>query len=145
MSSPLAKQRPNSFLYSNKNLFCLKVLKNRGVGKGKLFEKSFPFPTIIPYIKLLACLFNSNCNSNSHTNHGVVTDICGARNNLKIMTFSTPKHTIYVRLFVPFSLAWTKCGREFVHTYYTISCPLCQAYDFPHSIIPQNTRLFLFF
>ena len=23
--------------------------------------------------KLLACLFDSNCNSNSHTNHGVVT------------------------------------------------------------------------
>jgi len=51
---------------------------------------------------------------------------------------------IYVRLFVPFSLAWTKCGREFVHTYYTISCPLCQVYDFSHSIISQNTRLFLF-
>ena len=25
------------------------------------------------FVQLLACLFDSNCNSNSHTNHGVVT------------------------------------------------------------------------
>ena len=35
---------------------------------------------------LLACLFDSNCNSNSHTNHGVVT--C-ADENLKSYTASS--------------------------------------------------------
>ena len=107
----------------------------------KVFAELFQKATVS---LLLRRLFNCNSASNGHTDHGVVTYICGARNNRQSMAFLTPKHTIYVRLFVPFSLAWTKCGREFVLTYYTISCPLCQAYDFPHSIISQNTRLFLF-
>ena len=43
--------------------------------------------------KLFACLLDSNGNGNGHTNHGVVTYICGARNNRQSMAFLTPKHT----------------------------------------------------
>ena len=55
-----------SFLY----LFLPKFLE-KGTGK-TLFSKRFS-PNKSKTIKLLRSLFDSNCNGNGHTNHGVVT------------------------------------------------------------------------
>ena len=78
--------------------------------------------------QLLACLFDSYCNSNSHTNHGVVT--CTERaSNARGISKKKPSPNLLLVSFNPFLFVplWTQCGRvcfcpRIYDTIFTLFC-----------------------